>query len=120
MIIYTCITNNYYDLPDIEDLGHQYVCFHDGTVEPKAPWELRDIKFEHDDPVVLSRHPKIMFHEYFDEPCVYVDASRLHLINTQKFFDISDVILQEDVLFVMDHPEQHNYFEECLEYYLRS
>ena len=119
MIIYTCITNNYCELPEIEDLGHQYICFHDGTVEPKSPWELRDIKYKHEDPVVLSRHPKIMFHEYFDEPCVYVDASRLHLINNQQFFDISEVILEEELL-VMDHPEQHNYFEECLEYYLRS
>ena len=118
MIIYTCITNNYCELPEIEDLGHQYICFHDGTVEPKSPWELRDIKYKHEDPVVLSRHPKIMFHEYFDEPCVYVDASRLHLINNQQFFDISEVILEEELL-VMDHPEQHNYFEECLEYYLK-
>lgn len=119
MIIYTCITNNYCELPEIEDLGHQYICFHDGTVEPKSPWELRDIKYKHEDPVVLSRHPKIMFHEYFDEPCVYVDASRLHLINNQQFFDISEVILEEELL-IMDHPEQHNYFEECLEYYIRS
>lgn len=77
MIIYTCITNNYCQLPEIEDLGHQYICFHDGTVEPKSPWELRSINYQHEDPVVLSRHPKILFHEYFDEPCVYVDASRI-------------------------------------------
>ena len=120
MIIYTSITNGYCELPELEDLGHQYICFHDGTVEPKSPWELRDIKFEHKDPVVLSRHPKILFHEYFNEPCVYVDASRLHLINNQQFFDISEVILEEDDVFILEHPEQHNYFEECLEYYLKS
>jgi len=119
MIIYTCITNNYCELPELEDLGHEYICFHDGTVQEKFPWKLREIKYQHDDPVVLSRHPKILFHEYFDEPCVYVDASRLHLINNKQFFDISEVILEEELL-VMDHPEQHNYFEECLEYYLRS
>jgi len=119
MIIYTSITNNYCELPEIENLGHQYICFHDGTVEPKSPWELKDIKYQHEDPVVLSRHPKILFHEYFDEPCVYVDASRLHLINNDQFFNVSEIILEEELL-VMEHPEQHNYFEECLEYYLRS
>jgi len=120
MIIYTSITNGYCELPEIEDLGHQYICFHDGTVEVKSPWELREIKYQHDDPVVLSRHPKILFHEYFDEPCVYVDASRLHLINNKEFFDASETILRKKKLFVLEHPEQHNYFEECLEYYIRG
>jgi hypothetical protein len=120
MIIYTSITNGYCELPEIEDLGHQYICFHDGTVEQKSPWELREIKYEHENPVIRSRHPKILFHEYFDEPCVYVDASRLHLINTQEFFDTSENILRKRNTFVLDHPEQHNYFEECLEYYIRS
>jgi len=120
MIIYTSITNNYCELPEIEDLGHEYICFHDGTVKPKSPWQLRNIKYEHEDPVVLSRHPKILFHEYFDEPCVYVDASRLHQINNKEFFDISEKILNSRDLILMRHPENHNYFEECLEYYLRS
>lgn len=120
MIIYTCITNNYCELPELEDLGHEYICFHDGTVEPKSPWQLRDINYQHEDPVVLSRHPKILFHEYFDEPCVYVDASRLHQINNAEFFEISEKILELGELFVLEHPEQHNYFEECLEYYIRS
>lgn len=120
MIIYTCITNNYCELPELEDLGHEYICFHDGTVEPKSPWQLRDINYHHEDPIVLSRHPKILFYEYFDEPCVYVDASRLHHINNEVFFEISNDILKSGELFVMEHPEQHNYFEECLEYYVRS
>lgn len=120
MIIYTCITNNYCELPELEDLGHEYICFHDGTVQEKSPWKLREIKYQHDNPVVLSRHPKILFHEYFDEPCVYVDASRLHLINNQEFFSLSEKILRKKKLFILEHPEQHNYFEECLEYYIRS
>jgi hypothetical protein len=120
MIIYTCITNNYCQLPEIEDLGHQYICFHDGTVEPKSPWELRSINYQHEDPVVLSRHPKILFHEYFDEPCVYVDASRLKHINNENFFKISNDILASEELILMEHPEQHNYLEECFEYYARS
>jgi len=120
MIIYTCITNNYCQLPEIEDLGHQYICFHDGTVDPKFPWELRPINYQHEDPVVLSRHPKILFYEYFDEPCVYVDASRLHHVNNESFFKISNDILSSEKLFLMEHPEQHNYLEECFEYYARS
>jgi hypothetical protein len=120
MIIYTSITNGYCELPEIKDLGHQYICFHDGTVNPKSGWELRDIKYKHEDPVVLSRHPKILFHEYFNEPCVYVDASRLHLVNNEEFIKTSQKILNKRKLFVLEHPEQHNYFEECLEYFIRS
>ena len=44
MIIYTCITNGYDDIPDqYYDPNVQYVCFTDGTVEKKGPWEFRDI-----------------------------------------------------------------------------
>jgi hypothetical protein len=92
MIIYTCITNAYCELPELEDLGHEYICFTDGTVEAKSPWQLREINYKSDDPVVLSRHPKILFHEYFDEPSVYVDASRLHLVNNNDFFEIASDI----------------------------
>ena len=120
MIIYTCITNSYCELPEIEDLGHEYICFTDGTVEAKSPWKLREIKYQHEDPVVLSRHPKILFHEYFDEPCVYVDASRLHQISNEVFFEIANDIISSGDLFLMEHPEQHNYLEECFEYYSRS
>ena len=44
----------------------------------------------------------------------------MHLINTKEFFDASNNILRKRNIFVLTHPEQHNYFEECLEYYLRS
>lgn len=120
MIIYTCITNAYCELPELEDLGHEYICFTDGTVEAKSPWQLREINYKSDDPVVLSRHPKILFHEYFDEPSVYVDASRLHLVNNNDFFEIARDIFGYGEIFLMQHPDQHNYFEECFEYYVRS
>ena len=59
MIIYTCITNGYDEIPDhYYDPDVQYVCLTDGTIEKKGPWEFRDILFEHEDPVRLSTHPK--------------------------------------------------------------
>lgn len=130
MIFYTCITNNYCPLPDIVDEGHTYICFTDGTVEPKAPWELRPIKYKCDDPVVLSRHPKIMFHEYFDSPCVWVDAANIGLLlgdykheekDTRLLFeDMSREIFLSDRPFLLSHPDQHNFFEEASEYYLKG
>ena len=43
MIVYTCITNGYDEIPDhYYDPDVQYVCFTDGTVEKKGPWEFRD------------------------------------------------------------------------------
>ena len=57
MIIYTCITNGYDEIPDhYYDPDVQYVCLTDGTIEKKGPWEFRDILFEHEDPVRLSTH----------------------------------------------------------------
>ena len=48
MIIYTCITNGYDEIPDhYYDPDVQYVCFTDGTVEKKGPWEFRDILVDH-------------------------------------------------------------------------
>lgn len=118
MIIYTVITNGYCSLPKI-NINEKLVCFSDGTVQPQEGWELRDIQFESECPVTLSRHPKINPHLYFDEDTVYIDASRLHLIN-DEFIKVSEEILNEKHLIVLEHPEQHNYLEECLEYYVRG
>lgn len=122
MIYYTCITNNYCPLPVVKNRRDDdvFVCFTDGTVEPQDGWELRPIKYKSDCPVRMSRHPKIMFHEYFDEPCVYMDASRVAIVCDTIFYNVSEDLTQDDVPIIMEHPDQHNYIEECFEYYVRN
>ena len=47
MIIYTCITDGYDQIPDhYYDPEVKYVMFHRGEVERKGPWELIELDFD--------------------------------------------------------------------------
>ena len=116
MIYYTAITNAYFQLPPNKS-GEHFVCYHDGTVEEQDGWELREIKYSHDDPVRLSRHPKILCP--IEGKSVYIDASKLHTIN-DKFFELSEDILNNNNFFLMQHPHKYYYLEECAEYIHRG
>ena len=95
MIYYTINTNNY-----IEDL--------------QAPdWVTVLEDFDDEDPVRGSRRQKILCP--FDEPSVYIDASKVHLLN-DKFRELSEEIISKGAFTVMDHPHKHSYLEECAEY----
>tara|TARA_B100001057_G_scaffold498299_1_gene604870 strand:- start:98 stop:2086 length:1989 start_codon:yes stop_codon:yes gene_type:complete len=96
MIYYTINTDNYIEnlqapswvkvITDVEDLG---------------------------DPIRNSRQDKILCP--FDEPSVYIDASKVHLLN-DEFKKISEEIISKGVFTVMEHPHKHSYLEECAEY----
>lgn len=110
MKIYTCLTNNYVELPTHMPCGAEYYVF--GVENPPEPWKsLPNPKFI-EDPVRLSRYHKIYCP--FDES-VYVDASKLHLLN-DSFIELSDYILSNHNFFCMRHPHKHTYLEECAEY----
>ena len=101
MIYYTVNTNNY--IPDL-----------------KAPdWVqvITNVDESTGDPVRDSRIPKIRCP--FSGPSVYIDASKVHLIN-EKFQELSAEILDKHDLFVLQHPHSHNYLEECAEYVYRG
>ena len=65
--IYTCITNGYDEIPNEHyyDPDIKYVCFTDGSIEHKEPWEFRDIPIEHECPRRLSAYAKINPHKLF-------------------------------------------------------
>ena len=109
MIIYTCITNDYVQLPTKMPEGATYVCF--GVQDPPDPW-IGGLLPDLDDPVRTSRYVKILCP--FQQPNVYIDASKIHLIN-DKFIELSKKILDENDFFVMQHPCKHTYLEECAE-----
>tara|TARA_R100000278_G_scaffold294_1_gene690 strand:- start:175 stop:2100 length:1926 start_codon:yes stop_codon:yes gene_type:complete len=96
MIYYTINTDNY-----IEDL--------------QAPDWVQVITEVEDlgDPVRSSRKDKILCP--FDEPSVYIDASKVHLLN-DKFKELSEDIISKGGFTVMEHPHRHTYLEECAEY----
>ena len=96
MIYYTINTNNYIEnlqapdwvqvITEVEDLG---------------------------DPVRSSRKDKILCP--FEEPSVYIDASKVHLLD-DNFRKLSEDIISKGVFTVMQHPHKHSYLEECAEY----
>ena len=122
MKYYTAITNAYFQLPPNKS-GEHFICYHDGTVEEQEGWELRLIQYHHDDPVRLSRHPKILCP--IEGKSVYIDASKLHTIISERhtsvnFFELSENILRDHDFFLMQHPHKYYYLEECAEYIHRG
>ena len=114
MIIYTCITNGYAELPTKMPSGPLYVCF--GVQNPPDPW-VGGLLPDLDDPIRTSRYAKILCP--FQQDSVYVDATKLHLLN-DSFVGLSESILNENKFFVMQHPHKHTYLEECAEYVSRG
>ena len=96
MIYYTINTNNY-----IEDL--------------QAPSWVQVITEVEDlgDPIRSSRKDKILCP--FDGPSVYIDASKVHLLN-DDFKKVSEEIIGKGNFTYMQHPHKHSYLEECAEY----
>ena len=96
MIYYTINTNNY-----IEDL--------------QAPDWVQVITEVEDlgDPVRSSRKDKILCP--FEGPSVYIDASKVHLLN-DDFKKLSEEIIGRGGFTYMEHPHKHTYLEECAEY----
>ncbi len=120
MIIYTCITNGYDEIPDhYYDPDVQYVCLTDGTIEKKGPWEFRDILFEHDDPVRLSTHPKQNPHVYFPmgSKTVWIDGCYRM---TKEFVERSKQNLDNHDFTIMRHPNRYSYMDEVLEGFMTS
>ena len=100
MIYYTINTNNY-----IEDL--------------QAPDWVQVITEVEDlgDPVRSSRKDKILCP--FEGPSVYIDASKVHLLN-DDFKKLSEEIIGRGGFTYMEHPHKHTYLEECAEYMSRG
>ncbi len=120
MIIYTCITNGYDEIPDhYYDSDVQYVCFTDGTVEKKGPWEFRDILVDNKCPRRLSAHPKINPHLYFPmgSKTTWIDGCYRM---TEKFVERSKENLDNSNFTIMRHPDKFSYMDEVLEGFMAS
>ena len=121
IIVYTSITNWYDTIPDdmYYDPNVKYICFTDGKVEKKGPWEFRDIPdFVYDeidgDPRRLSSFAKICPHKLFPNgsKTVWLDGCYVH---TKEWIDISKQILKEVPLTHMLHPHRFTFHNEIME-----
>lgn len=120
MIIYTCITNGYDEIPDSHyyDPDVQYVCFTDGTVEHKGPWEFRQIPIEHECPRRRSAYVKICPHKVFPKGSKVVWLDGCYQM-TEKFVEQSRKYL-ENPFTIMRHINRFSYLDEVLEGFMAS
>ena len=118
-IIYTCITNGYDEIPNEHyyDPEIKYVCFTDGSIEHKEPWEFRDIPIEHECPRRLSAYPKINPHKLFPigSKVAWIDGC---YVMTKKYVEETKRILDTYPFTIMRHHNKFTYYDEVLEGYL--
>ena len=119
MIIYTCITNGYDEIPDghYYDPDVQYICYTDGTISPKGAWEFRDIPIEHDCPLRLSLYPKIMQHKVFPmgSQVVWIDGC---YVITKEYVEYCKKIFDKYTRAHIVHPMKFTYYEEITESFI--
>lgn len=118
-IIYTCITNGYDEIPNEHyyDPDIKYVCFTDGSIEHKEPWEFRDIPIEHECPRRLSAYPKINPHKLFPvgSKLAWIDGC---YVMTKRYAEETKRILDTHPFSIMRHCEKFTFYDEILEGYL--
>ena len=119
LIIYTCITNGYDEIPNEHyyDPDIQYVCFTDGSIKKKGPWEFRDIPIEHPCPRRRSAYPKINPHKLFPvgSKVAWIDGC---YVMTKTYAEQCKKITSDHKFAIMRHTERFTFYDEILEGYL--
>ena len=92
VVVATSITANYSKLlpPMTVNSDFRYVCFSDFPADGHGVWEAAPIPFEHDDPIRLSRFPKLNPHVLFPRArwFIWVDANILINADLEKYIGI--------------------------------
>jgi len=118
-IIYTCITNGYDEIPNEHyyDPDIKYVCFTDGSIEHKGPWEFRDMPIDHECPRRRSAYPKINPHKLFPigSKIAWIDGC---YVMTKRYAEETKRILDTHSFSIMRHCEKFTFYDEILEGYL--
>tara|TARA_B100000900_G_scaffold258603_2_gene220407 strand:- start:1378 stop:2961 length:1584 start_codon:yes stop_codon:yes gene_type:complete len=116
LIVYTCITNGYDQIPEQSyyDPDVRYVCFHDGTIDTTVgSWEYIELDLDIEDPRDYSYYVKAHPHEFFPDNSytVWIDGC---FILTKEFIDNSKKSFPFSVL---RHGGKFSYYDEMLEGY---
>ena len=116
MIVITCITNGYDEIPDDHyyDPDVQYICYTDGTISHKGAWEFREIPIKHECPLRLALYPKIRIDELFPvgTDVVWIDGC---YVMTKEWVEKSKKMFPRTH---MRHPKRFTYYEEIIEGYI--
>ena len=118
MIVVTSITNGYDQISDDHyyDSDVQYVCYTDGSIEKKGPWEFREIPIEHECPLRRALYAKIRFDKLFPigADVVWIDAC---YVMTKEWVQKSKGMFPRTM---MRHPKKFTYYEEIIEGYISA
>ena len=118
-VIYTVLTGNYDKLeqPRAVDSSYDYVCFTDKTGRDGV-WQLREIPFASDSPILRARwaklHPHALLPEY--DLSVFMDANLC--IASPIFYD--QVAACKAPLALLEHPQRDCVYEELRYCYLKD
>lgn len=116
LVVYTCITAGYDDLPAITHPEHAvtYVCFTDGPAQEANGWQVRPLPRRLGDPVLENRfvkmHPHLLFPDHARS--VYVDGNILLKPGVRAF---AENALRENDLALYTHPFRDCIYEEAEE-----
>ena len=118
-VIYTVLTGNYDKLeqPRAVDSTYDYVCFTDRAGQDGV-WQLREIPFSSENPVLRARWAKLHPHELLPEYdlSVFMDANLC--IASPVFYD--QVAACQALLALLEHPQRDCVYEELRYCYLKE
>lgn len=106
-VIYTCVVGGYDNLlqPLAIDDTYDYICFSNDIKEAKiGVWNIRDIPFECDDNILLSRYSKLLPHEVLGDYdySVWIDAN-IQVTNGDFYKIIDSKISTGGKIFQVNH-----------------
>ncbi|MGE4294074.1 MAG: glycosyltransferase domain-containing protein [Campylobacterales bacterium] len=117
-VIYTSISGDYDTLyePTGEFRDIDFVCFTDNPNVSSKRWEIRSLPKTIKNPILASRHPKILPHMYFPdhETSIYIDGN----FEPQRSIDeLLEKYLADKPILLFRHPRRdcaYKEIEECL------
>lgn len=116
IIVYTCVTRgyDYISAPLLNNKDIEYICFHDGTIDPPMPWRGVLLNNEYKG-AAANRHVKICFFEYEDlksaDILIYIDGS---ISVTGNLMDLITIVqYSEGHTFLFEHPSRTCVYAEA-------
>ena len=103
-VIYTCITGEYDKLtqPNVINDRFDYICFvkkGTKTADNIGIWQIKELDFDHENNIVLSRYPKLMPHMVLQnyDYSLWIDGNIT--INDNFIYDVLEQKIKDNITF---------------------
>lgn len=105
-VLYTCITNDYDRLREVDAPGWVKLCFTDNPELTSKTWDVVQIENPHP---LVHREIKICPHRYFDfKSALWIDG------RTQVNCDLDNFVDGKTGVWLMEHPERDCIYQEAI------